>query len=142
MNVDVIVWTREEYAKLIRVPVEPTVNPTIHPNGNNAPKKPPGLTMNLSPGITLNPSPGLTMNPSPGITLNSSPGLTMNSSPGITLNPSPDPSPKPYPTPTYMRSLTIVYLHKGMKVDYSINSWIQTSLEYYINVPIRVSIDS
>lgn len=118
MNVDVIVWTREEYAKLIRVPVEPTVNPTIHPNGNNAPKKPPGLTMNSSPGITL------------------------NSSPGITLNPSPDPSPKPYPTPTYMRSLTIVYLHKGMKVDYSINSWVQTSLEYYINVPIRVSIDS
>ena len=118
MNVDVIVWTREEYAKLIRVPVEPTVNPTINPNGNNAPKKPPGLTMNSSPGITL------------------------NSSPGITLNPSPDPSPKPYPTPTYMRSLTIVYLHKGMKVDYSINSWVQTSLEYYINVPIRVSIDS
>ena len=134
MNVDVIVWTREEYAKLIRVPVEPTVNPTIHPNGNNAPKKPPGLTMNSSPGITLNPSPGLTMN--------SSPGITLNSSPGITLNPSPDPSPKPYPTPTYMRSLTIVYLHKGMKVDYSINSWVQTSLEYYINVPIRVSIDS
>jgi len=134
MNVDVIVWTREEYAKLIRVPVEPTVNPTIHPNGNNAPKKPPGLTMNSSPGITLNSSPGLTMN--------SSPGITLNSSPGITLNPSPDPSPKPYPTPTYMRSLTIVYLHKGMKVDYSINSWVQTSLEYYINVPIRVSIDS
>ena len=134
MNVDVIVWTSEEYAKLIRVPVEPTVNPTIHPNGNNAPKKPPGLTMNSSPGITLNPSPGLTMN--------SSPGITLNSSPGITLNPSPDPSPKPYPTPTYMRSLTIVYLHKGMKVDYSINSWVQTSLEYYINVPIRVSIDS
>jgi len=134
MNVDVIVWTKEEYAKLIRVPVKPTVNPTIHPNGNNAPKKLPGLTMNSSPGITLNPSPGLTMNPSPGI--------TMNPSPGITLNPSPDPGPKPNPTPTYMRSLTIVYLHKGMKVDYSINSWVQTSLEYYINVPIRVSIDS
>ena len=129
--------TNDEFKKLN--PIKPANPPADIPTGTitlkppvpsvNPPENPRTGTITLKPLTpSVNPSP----NPSTGT-------ITLRPLP----NPSPSPSPNPQPTkPNTKRSLTVVYLHKRRKEDYSISSWTKKNLEYYINVYLHASTDS